>query len=102
MQLSRSRCWRRWHGANTVIFRGTPLILQMVFAYDALRIIASSCPRSSRQDWRWPATRRHSSLKCFAPVVSVSIAGRWSAGQALGMTPSGVDAAGDRRRRSGR
>jgi len=44
MQLSALRCWLRLRAAIPVIFRGTPLILQMVFAYDALPHIGIKLP----------------------------------------------------------
>ena len=77
MQLSRFWLLAAFARGYTVIFRGTPLILQMVFAYDALaadRHQASA--RSARPDWRSPPTKRRSSPKCCAPACSASTADR--------------------------
>ncbi len=54
MQLSRSRFLSGLARTYTVIFRGTPLILQLVFAYDALPHIGL----------RLSATRRRGSRAC--------------------------------------
>ena len=60
MQLSRFRLLAAFARGYTVIFRGTPLILQMVFAYDALPHIGIKLPRGRRR--RPGAGRQRSAL----------------------------------------
>ena len=55
MQLSRYRVLSGFARAYAVIFRGTPLILQMVFAYDALPHIG---PAPERGRGRRPGAGR--------------------------------------------
>ena len=97
MQLSRFWLLAAFARGYTVIFRGTPLILQMVFAYDALPHIGIKLPRDrSRRAWRSRPTKRPSSPKCSAAGVLGVDRGQVLAGQALGMTPSRADAPGHR------
>jgi His/Glu/Gln/Arg/opine family amino acid ABC transporter permease subunit len=80
MQLSRFAVAAALARGYSVIFRGTPLILQMVFVYDALPILGSSCRPFSRPASPLLRTKRPSFPKFFVPACSASIAARcWPA-----------------------
>ena len=76
MQLSRFWLLAAFARAYTVIFRGTPLILQMVFAYDALPHIGLKLSAVGAPASRSPPTRRRSSPRSCAPACSASTAAR--------------------------
>jgi polar amino acid transport system permease protein len=87
MQLSR---WRLLAGAArvyTVIFRGTPLILQMVFAYDALPHIGLRLSPVAAAGLALAANEAPFISEMFRSGVRGVDQGQISAGQALGMTP---------------
>jgi len=87
MQLSRFKLLAAFARGYSVIFRGTPLILQMVFVYDALPHIGIKLPA---------ILAAGTALACNeAPFISEILRagvlgvdrGQVMAGQALGMTP---------------
>src|ERR1700693_1766107 len=88
MQLSRFGIMAAFARGYTVIFRGTPLILQMVFAYDALPQIGLKLSAIGAAGLALAANE--------APFIAEMLrAGRVGdgrgqvlAGQALGMTPA--------------
>jgi polar amino acid transport system permease protein len=87
MQLSRLAPLAAVARAYAIIFRGTPLILQMVFAYDALPRIGLTLPAA-------PAgglALAFNEAPFIAEMIRASVLGvdRWRAlaGRALGMTP---------------
>ena len=90
MQLSRFlACWPAFARGYTVIFRGTPLILQMVFAYDALPHDRHQADRDrARRAWRWPANEAPFIAEMLRAGVLGVDRGQVLAGQALGMTPA--------------
>src|ERR1700744_5577885 len=88
MQLSRFAALAALARGYSVIFRGTPLILQMVFVYDALPHIGIKLPAilaagtalaANEAPFIWEILR--------AGVLGVD-RGQILAGQALGMTPA--------------
>src|SRR6201992_151351 len=90
MQLSRFWLLAAFARGYTVIFRGTPLILQMVFAYDALPNTGITLP---------PIRAAGLALACNeAPFIAEMLRagvlgvdrGQILAGQALGMTPGAL------------
>src|SRR6201995_5263784 len=90
MQLSRFKLLAAFARGYSVIFRGTPLILQMVFVYDALPHIGIKLPA---------ILAAGTALACNeAPFISEILRagvlgidrGQILAGQALGMTPGGL------------
>src|SRR5215470_12348813 len=87
MQLSRFWLLAALARGYTVIFRGTPLILQMVFAYDALPHIGIKLPAVLAAGLA-PACNEAPFIAEMlrAGVLGVD-RGQVTAGQALGMTP---------------
>ena len=88
MQLSRFRLLSAFARTYAVIFRGTPLILQMVFAYDALPHIGLQSEAVGAGGLALPANEAPFIAEILrAGVIGVD-AGQVLAGQALGMTPA--------------
>lgn len=88
MQLSRFRALSMLARTYTIIFRGTPLILQMVFAYDALPQLGIKLTAIAAGGLALAANE----APFIAEIIRAGIlgveAGQLSAGQALGMTPA--------------
>ncbi|MDI4231564.1 amino acid ABC transporter permease/ATP-binding protein [Bradyrhizobium sp. Arg237L] len=88
MQLSRFWWLAAIARGYTVIFRGTPLILQMVFAYDALPHIGIKLPAVLAAGLALACNEAPFIAEMLrAGVVGVE-RGQIAAGQALGMTPA--------------
>jgi polar amino acid transport system permease protein len=87
MQLSRFWLLAAVARGYTVIFRGTPLILQMVFAYDALPMLGLKLSAISAAGLALAANEGPFIAEILrAGVIGVD-RGQVLAGQALGMTP---------------
>jgi polar amino acid transport system permease protein len=87
MQLSRHRLLSGVARTYTVIFRGTPLILQLVFAYDALPHIGIRLSAVGAAGLALAANEATFIAEIFRSGVLGVDRGQVSAGQALGMTP---------------
>ena len=87
MQLSRFRLLSGLARAYTVIFRGTPLILQMVFAYDALPHIGLRLSPLAAAGLALAANEAPFIAEILRSGVRGVDVGQVTAGQALGMTP---------------
>ncbi|TPQ33874.1 ABC transporter permease [Bradyrhizobium guangdongense] len=87
MQLSRFWVLAAIARAYTVIFRGTPLILQMVFAYDALPHIGIKLPAVLAAGLALACNEAPFIAETLRAGVFGVDRGQVSAGQALGMTP---------------
>jgi len=87
MQLSRAPPLAAFARAYAIIFRGTPLILQMVFAYDALPRIGLTLPAVLAGG----LALSFNEAPFIAEMIRASVLGvdrgQSLAGQALGMTP---------------
>jgi polar amino acid transport system permease protein len=88
MQLSRSSPLAALARGYTVIFRGTPLILQMVFAYDALPHIGIKLPAVMAAGLALACNEAPFIAEMLRAGVLGVERGQLLAGQALGMTPS--------------
>ena len=88
MQLSRFRPLAAVARGYSVIFRGTPLILQMVFAYDALPHIGIKLPAILAAGLALAANEAPFISEILRAGVLGVDRGQLVAGQALGMTPS--------------
>ncbi|WP_407183211.1 ABC transporter permease subunit [Bradyrhizobium centrosematis] len=88
MQLSRFWLLSAIARAYTVIFRGTPLILQMVFAYDALPHIGIKLPAVVAAGLALACNEAPFIAEMLRAGVLGVDRGQLTAGQALGMTPS--------------
>jgi polar amino acid transport system permease protein len=88
MQLSRFWPLAALARGYTVIFRGTPLILQMVFAYDALPHIGIKLPALMAAGLALAANEAPFIAEILRAGVLGVDRGQISAGQALGMTPA--------------
>src|SRR3954463_285351 len=88
MQLSRFWLLAAIARAYTVIFRGTPLILQMVFAYDALPHIGIKLPAVLAAGLALACNEAPFIAEMLRAGVLGVDRGQLLAGQALGMTPS--------------
>jgi polar amino acid transport system permease protein len=88
MQLSRFWMLAAFARGYTVIFRGTPLILQMVFAYDALPHIGIKLSAIGAAGLALAANEAPFIAEMLRAGVLGIDRGQVSAGQALGMTPS--------------
>src|SRR3954451_7366972 len=88
MQLSRFWLLSAVARGYTVIFRGTPLILQMVFAYDALPHIGIKLPAIIAAGLALACNEAPFIAEVLRAGVLGVDRGQVSAGQALGMTPS--------------
>jgi polar amino acid transport system permease protein len=87
MQLGRFRLLSAVARAYTVIFRGTPLILQLVFAYDALPHIGIRLGAVLAAGIALSANEAPFIAEILRSGVRGVDAGQVAAGQALGMTP---------------
>ena len=87
MQLSRFRLLSAFARTYAVIFRGTPLILQLVFAYDALPHIGLRLSSIAAAGLALSANEGPFLAEIFRSGVRGVDAGQLAAGQALGMTP---------------
>lgn len=88
MQLSRFPILAAFARGYTVIFRGTPLILQMVFAYDALPHIGLKLSAIGAAGLALAANEAPFIAEMLRAGVLGIDRGQILAGQALGMTPS--------------
>ena len=88
MQLSRFWLLAAFARGYTVIFRGTPLILQMVFAYDALPQIGLKLSAVGAAGLALAANEAPFIAEMLRAGVLGVDRGQVLAGQALGMTPS--------------
>jgi len=88
MQLSRFWWLSAFARGYTVIFRGTPLILQMVFAYDALPHIGIKLPAIAAAGLALACNEAPFIAEMLRSGVLGVDRGQVSAGQALGMTPA--------------
>src|SRR6201994_337373 len=88
MQLSRYRLLAVLARGYTIIFRGTPLILQMVFAYDALPQIGLKLSAIGAAGLALAANEAPFIAEMLRAGVLGVDRGQVLAGQALGMTPS--------------
>jgi polar amino acid transport system permease protein len=87
MQLSRFWLLAAFARAYTVIFRGTPLILQLVFAYDALPQIGIKLSAIGAAGLALAANEAPFIAEILRSGVLGVERGQIVAGQALGMTP---------------
>ncbi len=88
MQLSRFPALAAIARGYTVIFRGTPLILQMVFAYDALPHIGIKLPAIAAAGLALACNEAPFIAEMLRAGVLGVDRGQILAGQALGMTPA--------------
>src|SRR6266581_5287829 len=88
MQLSRFSALAAIARGYTVIFRGTPLILQMVFAYDALPHIGIKLPAIAAAGLALACNEAPFIAEMLRSGVLGVDRGQILAGQALGMTPA--------------
>src|SRR6202453_3569048 len=88
MQLSRFWMLAAFARGYTVIFRGTPLILQMVFAYDALPQIGIKLSAIGAAGLALAANEAPFIAEMLRAGVLGVDRGQVLAGQALGMTPA--------------
>src|ERR1700742_3404201 len=88
MQLSRFWWLSALARGYTVIFRGTPLILQMVFAYDALPHIGIKLPAVMAAGLALACNEAPFIAEMLRAGVLGVDRGQLLAGQALGMTPA--------------
>src|SRR6202166_3927562 len=88
MQLSRFGIMAAFARGYTVIFRGTPLILQMVFAYDALPQIGLKLSAVGAAGLALAANEAPFIAEMLRAGVLGIDRGQILAGQALGMTPA--------------
>jgi polar amino acid transport system permease protein len=87
MQLCQYRLLSAVARAYTVVFRGTPLILQLVFAYDALPHIGIRLTAVAAAGLALAANEAPFIAEILRSGVRGVDRGQVSAGQALGMTP---------------
>ena len=87
MQLCRYRLLSAFARAYAVIFRGTPLILQLVFAYDALPHIGLRLSPLGAAGLALAANEAPFIAEILRSGVRSVDQGQITAGQALGMTP---------------
>ncbi|WP_428489443.1 amino acid ABC transporter permease/ATP-binding protein [Rhodopila sp.] len=87
MQLSRAALLAGFARSYAVIFRGTPLILQMVFAYDALPHIGLKLGAVTAASLAIAANEAPFIAEILRSGVRGVDPGQVMAGQALGMTP---------------
>src|ERR1700726_1975989 len=88
MQVSRFSILAAFARGYTVIFRGTPLILQMVFAYDALTQIGLKLSAIGAAGLALAANEAPFIAEMLRAGVLGVDRGQVLAGQALGMTPA--------------
>ncbi len=90
MQLSRFRALAIVARTYAIIFRGTPLILQMVFCYNALPLIGIKLTAIAAASLALALNEAPFIAEILrANVIGVD-RGQVSAGQALGMTPAAI------------
>ncbi|MBS7539605.1 amino acid ABC transporter permease/ATP-binding protein [Ancylobacter lacus] len=90
MQLSRFRALAIVARTYSIIFRGTPLILQMVFCYNALPLIGIKLTAIAAASLALALNEAPFIAEILrANVIGVD-RGQVSAGQALGMTPAAI------------
>jgi len=87
MQLSRFRMLAALARGYAIIFRGTPLLLQMVFAYNALPHIGIKLPAIIAAGLALACNEAPFIAEMLRSAVLGVDRGQVSAGQALGMTP---------------
>nr|WP_127357837.1 amino acid ABC transporter permease/ATP-binding protein [Actinacidiphila soli] len=87
MQLSRHKALSGVARGYTIIFRGTPLILQLVFAYDALPHAGLMLSPMMAAGLALAANEATFIAEVFRSGVLGVDKGQVTAGQALGMTP---------------
>jgi polar amino acid transport system permease protein len=87
MQLSRFRMLAALARGYAIIFRGTPLLLQMVFAYNALPYIGIKLPAIIAAGLALACNEAPFIAEMLRSAVLGVDRGQVSAGQALGMTP---------------
>jgi polar amino acid transport system permease protein len=87
MQLGRSRLLAGVARGYAVIFRGTPLILQLVFAYDALPHIGLRLSAVAAAGLALSANEAPFIAEILRSAIRGVDQGQIAAGQALGMTP---------------
>lgn len=87
MQLARFRLLAALARGYTVIFRGTPLILQLVFAYDALPHIGLKLSAAMAAALALSANEAPFIAEILRSGILGVDRGQRAAGQALGMTP---------------
>jgi polar amino acid transport system permease protein len=87
MQLSRFKPLAAFARGYAIIFRGTPLILQMVFAYDALPRIGLTLPAVAAGALALACNEAPFIAELIRASVLGVDRGQVMAGQALGMTP---------------
>jgi polar amino acid transport system permease protein len=87
MQLSRLRVLSVVARGYTIVFRGTPLILQLVFAYDALPHAGLKLSAMNAAGLALAANEATFIAEVFRSGVRGVDKGQVTAGQALGMTP---------------
>ncbi|WP_018390251.1 amino acid ABC transporter permease/ATP-binding protein [Ancylobacter sp. FA202] len=90
MQLSRFRTLAIVARAYAIVFRGTPLILQMVFCYNALPLIGIKLSAISAASLALALNEAPFIAEILRANVLGVERGQVSAGQALGMTPSAI------------
>ena len=88
MQLSRFWPLAALARAYTIVFRGTPLILQLVFAYDALPLIGLKLSAIGAAGLALSANEAPFIAEILRSGVVGVDRGQVMAGQALGMTPA--------------
>ncbi len=87
MQLSRFKPLAAFARGYAVIFRGTPLVLQLVFVYDALPHVGIKLPGLIAAGVALAANEATFIAEMFRSGVIGVDRGQTLAGQALGMTP---------------
>ncbi|WP_428029560.1 amino acid ABC transporter permease/ATP-binding protein [Ancylobacter sp.] len=90
MQLSRFRTLAIVARAYAIVFRGTPLILQMVFCYNALPMIGIKLSAISAASLALALNEAPFIAEILRANVLGVERGQVSAGQALGMTPAAI------------
>ncbi|WP_371345559.1 amino acid ABC transporter permease/ATP-binding protein [Ancylobacter sp. IITR112] len=90
MQLSRFSTLAIMARAYAIVFRGTPLILQMVFCYNALPLIGIKLSAISAASLALALNEAPFIAEILRANVLGVERGQVSAGQALGMTPAAI------------
>ena len=90
MQLSRFRTLAILARTYSIVFRGTPLILQMVFCYNALPLIGIKLSAIAAAGLALALNEAPFIAEILRSNVLGVDRGQISAGQALGMTPAGI------------
>ncbi|MBS7544110.1 amino acid ABC transporter permease/ATP-binding protein [Ancylobacter oerskovii] len=90
MQLSRFRALSVVARGYSIIFRGTPLILQMVFCYNALPLIGIKLSAIAAAGLALALNEAPFIAEILRSNVLGVERGQVSAGQALGMTPAAI------------